>query len=290
MANPASRNNPGSPGTQGVVSNGVPVPYVPFPTVTGSFNNPVQSPYSPGATPLPAGSPTPYGPSPSSSPSTSTAPPPTVPPTPPLDWHAYLTNWGFDQSIVDELDRIFRTYSDPNQASASAIAYIRGTDWYAKTFPGIQEGMKLGIVTDEASYRAYTNQMNDVYSRYYNRPVTGDEVANALKQGQTVGHVDAHLQGQAYIAANQGDIQATLGAFDDQGRLNDTQLGALGDQQAGLTNMMGPEIQRRYQTALARLHGIYQGTLGSPNLSMGQNGRIQAPSLLGGINQNDIGK
>lgn len=265
-----------------------------FPTVNVSFNDPVQSPYAPGSTPLPAGSPTPAGPAPSPSgggggSGPGATPPPSTPPAPALDWHAYLTNWGFTPEIVDELDRIFRTYSDASQASASAIAYIRGTDWYATTFPGIQEGMKLGVISDEASYRAYTNQLNDLYHRYYNRDVTGADVATALKGGFTTAHVDAHFQGQAYVAANQNDIQGALGAYDSEGQATPDQLSALGDQQAGLDNMLGPEVQRRIAAAKQKLAGAFNGTLFNPNLGVTSGGRLAATSLAGGSNPSDIG-
>lgn len=271
MAEP--RNDPASSGTSGVVANR-------FPTVNGTSNDPVQSPYSPGSTPLPG--------APVDSPGGGDTPPPSTPATPPLDWQAYLANWGFTPDIVTELDRIFRTYADPSQASASALAYIRGTDWYSTTFPGIQEGMKLGIVSNEADYRSYTNQMNDLYQRYYGRGVTGADVSSALKSGYTTTHVNSHLAGQAYIAANQNDIQYTLGAF-GPGRASDAELGALGDQQGGLDNAVGTMFQQRYQTALQRLHGVFQGTLASPNFSLTAQGRMAAPSLAGGRSTNDIG-
>lgn len=214
---------------------------------------------------------------------------PALPTNPPLDWHAYLTNWGFTSDIVTELDRIFRTYSDPSQASAAAIAYVRGTDWYATTFPGIQAGMKLGVISDEASYRAYTNQLNDLYHRYYNRDVTGADVTAALTSGFSVQHVDAHFQGQAYVSANKSDIQGALGAFDSQGVATDDQLSALGDQQAGLDNLLGPEVQRRIDLAKQKMAGVFQGTLANPSLSVTKQGKLSAPSLGGGTNPTDIG-
>lgn len=269
MADP--RNDLAAPGLSGVIANR-------FPTVNGTSNDPAQSPYAPGATPLPGAPLEPPG---------GDVPPPGTPPAPALDWHAYLINWGFTSDIVDELDRIFRTYADPSQASSSALAYIRGTDWYATTFPGIQEGMRLGVVSNEADYRSYTNQMNDLYQRYYGRSVTGADVSSALKSGYTTGHVNAHFSGQAYIAANQNDIQYTLGAF-GPGEASDTELASLGDQQGGLDNVVGAQFQQRYAAALQRLHGVFQGTLASPNFSI-QNGRTAAPSLAGGRNTGDIG-
>lgn len=216
-------------------------------------------------------------------------PAPKAPTTPPLDWHQYLTDWGFPTDVVDELDRIFRTYSDANQASGAALAYIRGTQWYSQTFPGIQAGIKSGIISDEAGYRAYTNQLNDLYQRYYNTTVSGQDVANALNQGYSVTHVNQHLAGQAYVAANKNDIQFTLGAFDSQGMATNDQLAGYGDTQGGLDNALGTQLTQRYQAALQRLHGIFQGTLATPaGLQLNSAGRLSAPSLSGGIIPGDV--
>lgn len=210
-------------------------------------------------------------------------------PTTPLDWRAYLENWGFDQDIVNELDRIFRTYSDSNAAGAAGLAYIRGTEWYKKTFPGIQEGMKLGLISNEAQYRAYTNQLNDLYQRYYGRTVTGDEVAQALKAGHAPSWLNSRFSGEAYIKANEGDIQYTLGAFDEKGRATGDELQALGDQQGGLDNMLGPEVQKRVALAQRRMAGIFQGVINGPNFQTSRLGRLVAPSLSGGNNPSDVG-
>lgn len=210
------------------------------------------------------------------------------PNAPPLDWQAYLTNWGFDQDIVTELDRIFRTYADPNAASASALAYVRGTDWYAKTFPGIQEGEKLGIISNEADYRAYTNKLNDVYHRYAGSAVTADQVSTALKGGYNPTHVEQVFQGKAYVAANGQTVQGVTGAFDDKGAFSAGDLSALGDEQVGLSNSLGPELQRRLALAQQRFQGAFQGVLANPSLSLTPFGRIAAPSLSGGTNLGDV--
>ena len=211
-------------------------------------------------------------------------PPPSPPPAPPLDWRAYLTNWGFDQKIVDELDRIFRTYSDPNQASAPAVAYIRGTDWYSKTFPGIQEGMKLGIIGNEQDYRSYTNQLNDLYNRYYGRNVTGAEVAQKLGAGFSASRTGAQLSGEAFVKANRNDIQFTLGAYGN-GQASDQELQALGEENAGLDSLLGQQLQARLDKARQRLATAFQGTLATPSLRVLSNGRLSTGT---GINTNDV--
>lgn len=205
----------------------------------------------------------------------------------PLDWRSWLENWGFPTDVTNELDRIFRSYTDPSAASAAALAYIRGTDWYAKTFPGINEGKKLGVVSDERSYRSYVNDLNQLYRRYYNRDITGQEVAQLLGQGKDQSIVNRELIGRGFINANRNDIQYLLGAF-GEGRLTEDQLTALGQQQAGLDNMIGQDLQARLDKARQRLQRVFQGALATPSLSLAT-GRLSAPSLLGGTNTPDVG-
>ncbi len=217
-------------------------------------------------------------------------PPPGPPAAPPLDWRAYLTNWGFDATTVGELDRLFRTYTDPNQAALAALAYIRGTDWYKKTFPGIQQGINNGIVGNESDYRSYTNQLTQIYRSYLGRDVSANEVSDALTKGVTASDVGRHFQGQAYVGANKTDIQGVLGHFGDNGELSESDLGSYGDFQAGLTNMVGPAVQRALQIASQRLSGVFQGTLAQPGgLGISKLGRLSAPSLSGGISNADVG-
>lgn len=208
-----------------------------------------------------------------------TAPPPTPPPPPPLDWQAYLANWGFTPDIIARLTTIFSTYTDPAQASAAALAYIRGTDWYSQTFPGIQNAERLGLVSDEQGYRSYVNDLNQFYQRYYQRNVTTQETLDALNAGHNPNQVGAHLAGQAYIAANQNDINYTTGAFDDKGRFTTDELNSLGDQTEGLDNMIGPDLQRRLAVAKQRMQTIFQGQLTTPSLSVLNSGRLAASGL-----------
>lgn len=207
----------------------------------------------------------------------------------PLDWHAYLVNWGFTQDIVDELDRIFRTYSDPNQASAAALAYVRGTDWYKQTFPGISEGLAKGVISNEQDYRSYTNNLNDLYQRYYGRNVTGDEVAGYLGKGYSASRTGQFLGGQAYAKTYGGDVQYLLGATDENGTASADQLQALGEENSGLDSLMGQQLQRRLDLARQRLAGLFQGQLATPSMRLLNYGRPAAPSLQGGISSDDVG-
>lgn len=209
------------------------------------------------------------------------------PALPPLDWRAYLGNWGFDESDINELDKIFKTYTDANQATAAGLAYIRGTQWYAKTFAGIGAGIKAGLFNDEAGYRAYVNDLNQVYSRFYNRSVTTNEVQDFLNKGTNPNAVNAHLTGQAALQAQLPDVQYALGAFDSQGQATNSELSAYGDQLGGLGNLIGPQLQARLDKAKQRMATIFQGTLASPSLSL-VGGRPVATSSGADISRPDV--
>lgn len=208
---------------------------------------------------------------------------------PPLDWNAYLQNWGFPTDIVNELDRIFRTYNDPNQASAAALAYIRGTDWYSQTFPGINEGIKLGVINNEGDYRSYTNTVNDLYNRYYGRNVSGQEVAGLLGKGYSTSRVNGVLGGDAWAKVNGPDVQFLLGAEDENGQATPDQLQALGQQNSGIDSLVGAELQKRLDVAKQRLAVAFQGSLATPSLKLLNGGGLSAPSLAGGITPANVG-
>lgn len=203
-----------------------------------------------------------------------------TPVVPQLDWSAYLANWGFTPDIINQLTKIFSTYSDPNQASAAALAYVRGTDWYQQTFPGIGTGIKLGLFGDEQGYRSYVNQLDGLYQNYYGRNVTSNEVANYLGAGRDSTFVSNKLQGQSLLAAQQPDIQSELGAFDENGPATSDELSQYGDYLGGIGNMVGPQLQQRLQKAQQRMQTIFQGQLASPSMSV-INGKLGSSLTAG---------
>lgn len=207
---------------------------------------------------------------------------------PPIDWHAYLSDWGFDTDMMNELDRIFKVYSDPNQAAAAGLAYIRGTDWYAQHFAGIGDAIKNGLVADEAGYRAYLNDANQYYRRFYGRDISTGELAAYFKKGYTSTNIGQHLRGEGAVTAEKGDIQYALGAFgDDTTQATPDQLSQYGDQVGGLDNLVGQQLQAKLDKAKARLNAVFQGTLGTPALNV-VNGRLTSPSLAGGTTVGDV--
>lgn len=204
------------------------------------------------------------------------------------DWESYLQNWGFPPDVIAQLTQIFQTYSDPTQAQAAALAYIRGTSWYAQTFPGIQQGINNGLISDESSYRAYTNDVNQYYQRYYGRNATSNEISSALTAGTSATDIGEHLQGQANIAASGPQIQYELGAFDTKGQATTDQLNSYGDQTAGLSNLVGTQLDQRIQLAQQKMQKIFSGTLATPALSMLKGGAPQGTSLNPQANAPDV--
>lgn len=201
--------------------------------------------------------------------------------TPTVDWRRWLEDWGFPPEVVNELDRIFRTDPDTARAAANALAYVRGTDWYRQTFPGIDNARRVGLIRDERDYerdyRAYVNEVNQLYRQQYGRDVTNDEIVRYLGEGVNLDIIGRRLAGEAYIGANRGDLQYLAGAF-GEGRLSEEQLTALGRQQAGLGSLLGADLLRRIGMAEQRLRRVFEGQLASPSLSLGPAG-LSAPSL-----------
>lgn len=198
-----------------------------------------------------------------------------------VDWaSAFFASLGLPADIAANIDKLFSRYSDVNTASAAALAYIRGTPWYAQTFPGIQTGIQKGLFTDESGYRDYVNKLNVLSQQYQGRPIGSDEVASYLQQGLAPSYVDNLFQAGAWTKANTPEVQYELGAFGG-GRLSDSDLLALGKQQVGLPNDLGSQLQVKLQQAAQRMQAAFNGKLATPSgLTIGSNG-LQASGLLG---------
>lgn len=203
---------------------------------------------------------------------------PSAPAAPPLDWRAWLENWGFPSDVVNDLDRIFRSYTDPSFASAAALAYIRGTDWYHATFRGIEAGKRLGVVRDERDYRAYVNALNQQYRRYYQRDISLTEVEALLNEGVDPATSGMRLEGEADVAARGGDYRYLLGAF-GEGRPDDAELTALGRQRAGLSSTLGMKVLSELQKAEARMSRLFSGDAATSPLAEQTIGRSLGRTL-----------
>lgn len=202
------------------------------------------------------------------------------------DWSSMLGIYGLPSDVQNKVNQIFASTSDVNQATALAMAYIRGTNWYAQTYPGIQEGIARGVISNESDYRSYVNQLQQMNKQFYGTDITSQQIADYLKAGYSVGHVQNLFRGHAYATANKDNLDYLLGAFGN-GQLSNSDLETLGQQQAGLDSAMGLKLQNLVQRAQARMQKVFNGSLATPSLSIGKNG-LQSPSLTGSKQSADV--
>lgn len=204
----------------------------------------------------------------------------------PTDWSSMLGIYGLPTDVQNKINQIFANTSDVNQATALAMAYIRGTNWYAQTYPGIQEGIARGVISNEADYRAYVNQLQQLNKQFYGTDITSQQIADYLKAGYSTGHVNQLFQGHAYATANRNDLRYLTGAF-GEGPISDQDLETLGQENAGLDSAMGQKLQSLVQKAQQRMQTVFNGTLATPSLSLGANG-LQSPGLAGTRQSPDV--
>lgn len=203
----------------------------------------------------------------------------------PQDHADLLGVYGLPPDLAARIDQFFRDNpADPQAAAQAAITWLRGTDWYRQTFPGITEARAIGFIgTDlgsEREYRRYYLAYQQQYKQYYGRDMTWDEAYRLFSQGVQPDFLGRQFQGAAFIGANQGDIQYLAGAFTEQGRLKEGDLTAYGQEQAGIDSPLGQLITSRLQFAGQKVQRIFQGTTATPSLSMGGAG-LKSDSLLG---------
>jgi len=203
------------------------------------------------------------------------AAPASAPPDPgTTDWSSILGIYGMPPDIAAAVGKIFAQYSDPNQAVLVALAYIRGTAWYAATYPGIQAGMANGLTRNEADYRAYVNEINQYYKQYYGRDATAQEITDFLTNGTSAPIVGKTLEGNSYAAAYKSDIEFYAGNF-GTGQLTQDQLNQYGQEKVGLGSDAGYKIQRMIDDAVKRYQGAFGGQLAKPQEALGPVGLVQ---------------
>lgn len=193
------------------------------------------------------------------------------------DWAAsFFASLGLPPDVVNQVNQIFSQYSDVNAASQAALGYIRGTPWYAQTYPGIQAGIQKGLITNEADYRNLLNQQSQIYKQYLGRDISGDEFSANLANGTSNQTLGGQLQGAALAGTYGNDWRYALGAFDTAPTQAETT--ALGQEQAGLDTPLGQQLQRRLDLAQQRLTTVFSGKLATAGLS-NANGRVSQPGL-----------
>lgn len=220
------------------------------------------------------------------------ATPPTI--TGPTDWSSVLGLAGLPADVMAGVTHIFSTVADTNVAVAEALAYVRGTPWYATTFAGINTGIQHGLFSDESGYRNYRNALDQVYHQWTGAGVDATAFQAAIGEGVDPSVVNSRFQGQAWAGANQADVQYATGAFGTvsdniptQGptagntRFSDAQVQTLGQEQAGLGTPggVGLKLDAAYQKAQQRMQRVFQGQVGTPQLSLTGLGQLSAPGL-----------
>lgn len=205
-----------------------------------------------------------------------TAPSPTQPA--PTDWSSYLGIFGLPADVQRELNAIFNRTPDVNQAVSLALAYVRGTPWYAQEYAGINEGIAKGIIRNEQDYRANRNAFTQVYQQYAQRDITADEYASYLREGVSSDVVGKRFQGASIASVYGNDWQYAMGNF-GEGLLSSEEKTAFGRQSAGLDSELGMRIQRRLQQANERIKSVFSGSLATSQLKVPQIQQADTPDI-----------
>lgn len=195
------------------------------------------------------------------------------------DFSTMLGIYGLPPDIQAKVNQIFAQTADVTQATALALAYIRGTDWYAQTYPGIQEGLQSGLFNNEADYRAYVSAIDQLSQQYSGSNVTSDQIAAYIKSGYNPSYVGKLFQGQATVAANTPNWQELSGQF-GTGQMSADQLTALGNESSGIDTGLGQVLQNHLQQAVTRMTKAFNGVVATPSVTLGAQG-LQAPQLAG---------
>jgi hypothetical protein len=206
---------------------------------------------------------------------------PAVVADPSKDWaSAFFGALGLPDDVMSQVTKVLSQHAqDPTLAQALATQYIRSTPWYQIHYPGALEGIAKGVIADESGYTQYLNQINQLSRQYQGRDISGDEIKGYLSSGYNPGYVANLYQGQAYVTANRNDIQYLAGAFGD-GRFNEGQLTALGNENAGI-DTAGGQLQQKILQKAQQVHDkLFGGTLATPSLTLGANG-LSSPPLAG---------
>jgi hypothetical protein len=161
--------------------------------------------------------------------------------------------------VIANLNQILSTSLNPDgsintsEAVELAQAYVRGTSWYAQTYPGIQQGIDAGLFNDESGYMAYENQVNQIYQQYWGRPATSAELNAHITSGQSVSQISNQFQSGA-IQQNFSDPLKAI--------FTTSELQAFANEQAGIDTALGQKISAEANlfTGVNQLYENFYGT------------------------------
>lgn len=111
-----------------------------------------------------------------------------------------LRGWGLPPDLATKANEMLAAGASIDEI----LAYIRGSTWYAQTYVGIAAGISNGVIGNEADYRSYLNQANQLFRRYYGRDITTDEMASFLTQGVGLGSINEQLRTGALFQTTFG--------------------------------------------------------------------------------------
>lgn len=218
--------------------------------------------------------------------------------TGPTDWSGMLGIAGLPPDLVAQITGIFSRVTDTNAAIAMALGVVRGSAWYAQTFPGITQGIQHGLFADERGYRDYRNALDGVYRQWTGAPITSESLMAALAEGVSPDIVGRRFEGRAFVETNRPDLQYVSGAFGtgtdlgQQGgtRFSEDQLQAMGQHQAGLgtPGALGMKVARAAQLAQERLNRAFEGVAASPQMALNTRGQLFSPGLRPGGARPDV--
>lgn len=171
----------------------------------------------------------------------------------------------FFPGLPDDTLAALQTYyrDHPNSTDAELIGFLKGTDWYKGEYGAFETGVLNGVFSAGGydAYRNWKSSIKDAMGRYGIDEATASTVMDtAAKNGWSADRVEREFAADAYVKANQMDIQYTAGAFGG-GALTQDELKALGQQQVGVGNDLGGQLQTRVQQAFQKMSRLFEGTL-----------------------------
>lgn len=151
---------------------------------------------------------------------------------------------GLPPDVAEQVLKIYEQYpNNPQLAAQLALQYIRSTDWYSTNYAGIQDGETKGLINNEADYRAYMNQANQLYQQYYGRAISGNEFSSLLSQGINLGELNKQLGAAQQLGAMGAANPAVASLFTGD------ELKQIANNMAGLGSQNGAYLQQLFQYA-----------------------------------------
>lgn len=223
-------------------------------------------------------------------PDTSAAEPPSTKPQKPTDYSSLFTFFGLPSDLVGTINKMMAQYISSgmtiDDATTQILGYIRGTPWYAQTYPGIAYGLSSGLFDEtqdmEVQYRKYVNEADQYSQQYLGSNVSSADIVKLLQSGTSAAVYGKQLEGQSYANAYTQDWNNILEPFGTgqfgNGPLQPNQALALGEEQVGYKTTLGDQLNKALQLATQRMQKVLKGTYATP-ADLQRKQTLVAPSL-----------